>query len=154
PGRVQSCTTSFNSSAGTPSFNSITAGGVLPSTINNTVAGGFPTQMSAPTVKPSSLFTPPQQLRANAPPITVFDPHMNLPTVHEWNVSIQRELQRGFVMQASYIGRRGERLFMAYDANQINSDSIVPSFLMLQQNRAKGCLPSGASAGTCTTGVT
>src|SRR5437588_718008 len=151
PGLVQSCTTSFSTT--TNSFSSITPGCVISPDINKTVAGGFPLQLSAPTAKPSSLFTPPQQFRTNSPPITVFDPHMNLPTVHEWNFSIQRELPGGFVMQASYIGRRGERLFMAYDANQINSDSIVPSFLIMQQNRAKGCLPSGASAGACTTGV-
>src|SRR5205085_2510125 len=72
PGLVQSCTTSFNTTTST--FNSITTGCVLPSTINNTVAGGFPTQLPAPTVKPSTLFTPPQQLRTNSPPITVFDP--------------------------------------------------------------------------------
>jgi len=151
PGLVQSCTTSYSTT--TSSFSSITAGCVLSPDLNKTVAGGFPTQLSAPTVKPSSLFTPPQQLRANAPPITVFDPKMYLPTVHEWNFSIQRELPWGLVMQASYVGRRGERLFMAYDANQTNPDSIIPSFLVMQQNRAKGCLPSGASAGTCTTGV-
>jgi hypothetical protein len=78
---------------------------------------------------------------------------MKLPTVHEWNYSFQRELPGGFVAQAAYIGRRGERLFMAYDKNQVNPDSIIPSFLIMQQNRAKGCSPSGASAGTCTTGV-
>lgn len=153
PGLVQSCTTSFNSSAATPSFNSITTGCVLPSTINNTVAGGFPTQLPAPTVKPSSLFTPPQQLRANSPPITVFAPHMYLPTVHEWNFSIQRELPWKMVMQAAYVGRRGERLFMAYDANQVNPDSIIPSFLVMQQNRAKGCTPSGTGCPTGVTGV-
>jgi hypothetical protein len=151
PGLVQSCTTSFNTTAS--AFTTITPGCSFNSDLNKTVAGGFPTQLAAPTVKPSTFFTPPQQLRTNAPPITVFDPKMHLPTVHEWNFSIQRELPGGFVMQAAYIGRRGERLFMAYDANQINSDSIIPSFLIMQANRAKGCLPSGASAGTCTTGV-
>jgi hypothetical protein len=152
PGLVQSCTTSFSTT--TNSFSSITPGCVLSPDINKTVAGGFPIQLSAPTVKPSSLFTPPQQLRTNSPPITVFDPKMYLPTVHEWNFSIQRELPGGFVMQASYIGRRGERLFMAYDANQINSDSIVPSFLIMQQNRAKGCANAGTGCPAGVTGVT
>jgi hypothetical protein len=151
PGLVQSCTTSYNTAAS--AFTTITAGCVNSASINNTVAGGFPLQLPAPSVRPTSLLTPPQQLRTNAPPITVFDPSMKLPTVHEWNFSIQRELPGGFVMQAAYIGRRGERLFMAYDANQVNPDSIIPSFLIMQQNRAKGCSPSGAAAGTCTTGV-
>jgi hypothetical protein len=147
PGLVQSCTSSFSASAS--AFTSITPGCVFSADLNKTVAGGFPTVLAAPTVKPSAFFTPPQQLRTNSPPITVFDPHMHLPTVHEWNLSIQRELPGGFVMQASYIGRRGERLFMAYDANQINSDSIIPSFLMLQaNNRATNCLPTGATKDT------
>src|SRR5437016_5841211 len=79
---------------------------------------------------------------------------MNLPTVHEWNFSIQRELPGGFVLQAAYIGRRGERLFMAYDANQINAAPIVPSFLIMKQNRAKGCTPSGTGCPAGVTGVT
>jgi hypothetical protein len=79
---------------------------------------------------------------------------MNLPTVHEWNFSIQRELPGGFVMQAAYIGRRGERLFMAYDANQINANPIVPSFLIMQQNRAKGCTPNGTGCPAGVTGTT
>jgi hypothetical protein len=151
PGLVQSCTTSYNATAG--AFTSITAGCVNSPNINNTVAGGFPTQLPAPSVKPSSLLTPPQQLRTNAPPITVFAPKMQLPTVHEWNFSLQRELPWGLVGQASYIGRRGEHLFMAYDINQVNPDSIIPSFLIMQQNRARGCTPSGTGCPAGVTGV-
>jgi carboxypeptidase family protein/TonB-dependent receptor-like protein len=146
PGLVQSCTSTFP-------FTTITNGCVNSADITKTVAGGFPTLLPAPSVKPLTLVTPPQQLRTNAPPITVFDPRMKLPTVHEWNIGIQRELPWGLVMQASYIGRRGERLFMAYDANQINADSIVPSFLVMQQNRAKGCRPDGTNCPAGVTGV-
>src|SRR5439155_17932222 len=124
-------------------------GCVSSSNINNTVAGGFPLLLPAPSAKPSTFFTPPQQLRTNSPPVTVFAPQMKLPTVHEWNVSWQRELPGGFVMQAAYVGRRGEHLFMAYDINQVNPNSIIPSFLMLQaNNRATNCLPSGATSDT------
>ena len=152
PGLVQSCTTSFNATAA--AFTTITAGCVNSPDINKTVAGGFPTQLPAPAVRPSTLLTPPQQLRTNAPPITVFAPHMYLPTVHEWNFSVQRELPWGFVVQAAYVGRRGERLFMAYDANQTNPDSIIPSFLVMQQNRVKGCTPSGTGCPAGVTGTT
>lgn len=151
PGLVQSCTTSYSTT--TASFSSITAGCVNSPDINKTVAGGFPTQLPPPSVQPLSLLTPPQQLRVNSPPITVFAPEMQLPTVHEWNVSFQRELPWGLVMQASYIGRRGQYLFMAYDINQTNPDSIIPSFLVMQQNRAKGCTPSGTGCPAGVTGV-
>ncbi len=151
PGLVQSCTSSYNATAG--AFTSITAGCVNSPDINKSVAGGFPTQLPAPSVKPSTFFTPPQQLRTNAPPITVFAPEMQLPTVHEWNFSIQRELPWGLVGQAAYIGRRGQYLFMAYDINQTNPDSIIPSFLIMQQNRARGCAPAGTGCPSGVTGV-
>ena len=142
PGLVQTCTTTFP-------FTTITNGCVNSPDVNKTVAGGFPTELPAPSVKPSTFFTPPIQVRGNAPPITVFAPKMQLPTVHEWNLGIQRELPGGFVMQAAYIGRRGEHLFMAYDINQIKVEPILSSFLMMQaNNRATNCLPSGATRDT------
>lgn len=152
PGLVQSCTTSFNAQAG--AFTTITPGCVNSPDINKTLAGGFPTQLPAPSAKPSTLLRPPQQLRTNSPPITVFAPEMKLPTVHEWNFSIQRELGWGLVAQAGYIGRRGQTLFMAYDINQVNPDKVLPSFLIMQQNRAKGCTPAGTGCPAGVTGVT
>jgi len=153
PGLVQSCTTSYTTT--TSSFAPITPGCVSSANINNTVAGGFPTLLPAPSAKPSTFFTPPQQLNTNSPPITVFAPQMQLPTVHEWNLSLQRELPWGLVMDASYIGRRGEHLFMAYNANQINPGPILPSFLIMQQNVAiTGCRPSGTTSAGVACGVT
>ena len=148
PGERQSCSSSFSTS--TQSFSAIPqCYGSSPAfaSLSNTIAGGFPTQLPAPTVRPLSQLTPIQQLNTNAPAITVFAPHMQLPTVHQWNLSIQRELPWGMVMEAAYIGRRGEHLFMAYNINQINADRIVPSFLIMQQNAAiAGCRPSGTTS--------
>jgi hypothetical protein len=115
------------------------------------IGQGFPLELPAPTVKPSSFLTPPEQLLTNAPALTVFDQKMKLPTVHQWNLSIEHELPWGVVAQASYIGRRGLRLLRAYDVNQINADSILPSFLIMQQNMSKGCRPDGTG---CANGVT
>jgi len=47
----------------------------------------------------------------------------------------------GLVMQAAYIGRRGERLFMAYDANQIAVEPILASFVQMQQGVARTSTP-------------
>jgi hypothetical protein len=146
PGLVQSCTTTFP-------FTTITTGCVNSPNVGNTVAGGFPTQLPPPSVRPATLLTAPQQLRTNAPPVTVFAPQMKLPTVHEWNIGIQRELPGGVVIQAAYVGRRGEHLFMAYNINQINSNPIIPSFLIMQQNQARGCTASGTGCPTGVTGV-
>ncbi|MBA3694017.1 MAG: TonB-dependent receptor, partial [Acidobacteria bacterium] len=110
---------------------------------NVTIGNGFPTQLAAPTVKPSSFLNLPLQLNVNAPPITVFDPSLKLPTVHQWSASFQRELPLKMVMQASYVGRRGMRLYFAGNRNQINADSILPSYALLQQNFRNNCLPAG-----------
>src|SRR3979409_1012684 len=72
PGLVQSCTTSFP-------FTTITTGCVNSPDVGKTVSGGFPILLPAPSVKPSTFFTPPLQTRGNAPPITVFAPQMQLP---------------------------------------------------------------------------
>lgn len=134
PGLVQSCTTSFP-------FTTITNGCVNSPDVNKTVAGGFPIQLPAPSLKPSTFFTPPLQTRSNAPPITVFAPNMQNPTVHQWNLSFQRELPGGLVMEAAYIGRRGTHLFMAYDSNQIAVEPILPSFIQMQQGVSRISTP-------------
>ena len=115
------------------------------------IAQNFPQALSPPTTKPSQFLTPTLQLNNVAPSLVTFDPNLKLPTVHEWSASFQRELPHGFVFQAAYIGRRGLRLFRAYDINQISADPILPSFLIMQQNVANGCTAAGTG---CPTGVT
>ncbi len=114
---------------------------------------GFPMALNPPTTKPSSFLTLPAQLLSNAPSIVSIDPNYKMPTVHEWNLSIQRELPGGFVAQVAYIGHRGTRLQRAYDLNQISSDPILPSFLIMQQNYSKGCKPDGTGCPSGATGT-
>ncbi len=112
---------------------------------------GFPTQLAPPTTKPSSFLTLPAQLYNNAPLAVAIDPDYKLPTVHQWNLSLQRELPGGFVGQLAYVGHRGLRLQRAYDLNQMSADSILPSFLIMQRNYNLGCKPDGTG---CPSGVT
>jgi hypothetical protein len=111
---------------------------------------GFPTEMATPTLKPSSFLTAPLQTLSNAPAITVFDQNLKVPTVHQWNFTLQRDIYRGLVLQAGYVGRRGTRLYRSYNINQIDAAPILPSFLAMQSNVAKGCAPSGSG---CPAGV-
>jgi hypothetical protein len=134
PGLLVTCSSTFP-------FTTATNGCAPPP--NTNIAGGFPLLLSPPTAKPSSFLTLPVQTVNNAPPVTVFAPVMKVPTVHQWNVSFQRELPGGFVGQMAYVGRAGNRLFMAYNINQTNSDPILPSFLLLQENLRRGCNPAG-----------
>src|SRR3989475_635353 len=140
PGLTFSCSATVGSTA-TPGCASVP---------DIRVGQGFPLELPPPTVKPSSFLTPPKQLLTNAPNLTVFDQQLKLPTVHQWNLTIEHQLPLGFVAQVSYIGRRGTRLLRAYDLNQINADPILPSFLIMQQNMRNGCRPDGTG---CANGV-
>ncbi len=116
------------------------------------IAQGFPLVMAAPAFKPSSQLTLPLVTLSNAAPVSVFDPDLKLPTVHQWNLSVQRELPKGIVGQVTYVGRRGTRLQRAYDSNQIDANaSLLNSFTLMQQNVAKICNPDGSG---CPVGVT
>ncbi|MFN2455024.1 MAG: carboxypeptidase regulatory-like domain-containing protein [Pyrinomonadaceae bacterium] len=150
PGLLTTCTQSLPSSS---TSGSLTPGCASIPDLTARAGQGFPEQLPVPTgIRPASFLTPPLQLLGSAPVITVFDPNLKLPTVHQWSLSVQRELPLGFVAQAAYIGRRGERLFRAYDINQISADPILPSFIIMQQNRARGCNPDGTGTG-CVGGV-
>ena len=74
-----------------------------------------------PTLTPSAT---PAQFRQPAPfstnSLTVFDPSTRFPKTNQWSVSLQREIGRGFVFEANYIGRKGVGLFGAYDVNQVD----------------------------------
>lgn len=115
------------------------------------IAQGFPNMLTPPTTKPQAQLTPPVQLLSNSPTMIAFDPNLKLPTVHEWNLTIQRMLPAGFLLETGYVGKRGLRLLRAYDINQINADGILPSFAAMQRNVAKGCQPDGTG---CTSGET
>ncbi len=133
----------------------ITFGCIAPANLDKSVAGGFPLTLPPPSLKPSQTFTPPAQAFLTAPNVAAFDPNLKVPTVHEWNLTIQRELPKGFVAQVGYIGKRGMRLYRAYDLNQIRTDQpgFLQSFLIAQQNIFNGCKPDGTSCPAGITGV-
>ena len=108
----------------------------------------FPNEVAPPTVKPSSFLSPAQQTQNNAPPARVFDQGLKLPTVHMWNFTVQRELPGGYLLSVGYVGRRGTRLYRAWDMNQIDASPILPSFLAMQRNYnlGNGCRPDGTLA--------
>jgi hypothetical protein len=140
PGQIFTCNSSLSGTSTvttTPGCQAVT---------DVRLGSGFLNEMVAPTVKPSTFLTPPVQISTNAPAARVFDPNMKLPTVHMWNLTIQRELPGGYVVSGGYVGRRGERLYRSWDANQQNTSSILPSFLNMQKNAAiTGCRADGTT---------
>ncbi len=140
PGQTLTCNSSFSGTNGalvtTPGCQAVK---------DVRIGAGFQNEMTPPSVKPSTFLTPPAQILTNAPNVRVFDPNLKLPTVHMWNLTLQRELPGGYVVSLAYVGRRGTRLWRAWDANQIDAKPILPSFLAMQKNFALpgGCRPDG-----------
>ena len=80
----------------------------------------------SPAVRPQDLLQP--AVSSNS--ITVVDPEFQAPLTHGWLVSYQRELWSRGVLEISYIGRRADHLFGAYDANQaeFRSNGFLEAF--------------------------
>ncbi|MBI5085084.1 MAG: TonB-dependent receptor [Acidobacteria bacterium] len=50
--------------------------------------------------------------------LTVFNPNLRTPYVHQFNLNFQREIARNTVVELGYVGSRGVKLFMNQDLNQ------------------------------------
>lgn len=118
------------------------------------LATSQPFTLPAPTARPSTELSPANRPFLVAPNVGAFDPNLKLPTVHEWSLTLQRELPWNFVGQVGYIGKRGLHLLRGYDLNQIRADQpgFLESFLIAQQNVARGCNADGT--GNCVGGQT
>ncbi|MBS1856082.1 MAG: TonB-dependent receptor [Acidobacteria bacterium] len=97
---------------------------------DNTTVGQTDTRLSsvqpvAPPTVSADTFRQPAPFSSSS--IAVLDPNFKFPTTHEWSFSVQREVWRGGVFEADYIGRRAYHLMGAYDANQPNF--FVPGML-------------------------
>jgi len=88
-----------------------------------------------PTGTPSSQLTPPVGPSGIAQSLGAFQPNLKIPTVHEWSLTIQRELPWAFTGQVGYVGKRGMRLYRAYDLNQYNiAQEFFNELPVAQQN--------------------
>ncbi|MCM3869504.1 MAG: Plug and carboxypeptidase regulatory-like domain-containing protein [Pyrinomonadaceae bacterium] len=70
----------------------------------------------APTSTPSSLRQPPPFGTGS---ISVMDPDLEFPQVHEWSLSFQREIGKN-VVEVNYIGKHAVHLLGGYNVNQVN----------------------------------
>jgi hypothetical protein len=152
PGFILNCTNNWDLKG-----NITTAAGcVTPSGMTNRISQGFPISVSTPTTTPSAALTSPAQAFGAAPSIGAFDPNLKNPSVHEWDLTIQRELPGHFVAEVGYVGKRGTHLYRAYDLNQINATQpkFLADFLMAQQNVFNKCRIDGSNCPAGVTGLT
>ena len=58
--------------------------------------------------------------------LSVIDPDLQFPQIHQWVLSIQRDLWKNNVLEVNYIGKHAVHLLGGYDANQANILARVP----------------------------
>ena len=75
-----------------------------------------------PTLTPAQLRQPPA-FSTNS--ISVIDPDLQYPQVHEWSLSAQREFGNN-VVEVNYIGKHAVHLLGGYNVNQVNIFASVP----------------------------
>jgi hypothetical protein len=97
---------------------------------NALLRNGIPQLTSADTT-PLAFRTPPA-FSVNS--LTVVDPDLTYPRTHQWGFNVQRELGGNSVLEVSYIGRQGRKLFGGYDANQVDitNNGFLSAFRLLQ----------------------
>jgi len=83
--------------------------------------------IALPAQKPSALAQPTAYSDAS---VTAVDPSLSTPKTNMWSLSIQREVARRTVVEATYIGRRAYNLMGAYNVNQaeIFSNGFLQAF--------------------------
>jgi hypothetical protein len=145
PGSSAACTvqvsnTSSKTTVVTPSSNC-----VAPANEAAQISNGYTVGLPYPTIAPSAFFSPAPASKGVAPQAGEIDPNLKMPTVHQWNLSVQRDLGQKTVLEVSYVGSHGVHLPRAYDMNQLN----LPSDYLSSFNTARSNLINcGSAAGT------
>ena len=86
-------------------------GGGLYRNIGPIIAGLVPTGTP-------DAFRQPAAISNNS--LSIIDPDLQFPQVHEWAFSFQRELWKNNVIEVNYIGKHAVHLLGGYDVNQVN----------------------------------
>ena len=153
PGFLLGCTTTYD---GTATGIGTTSGCSTPAGMTNRISSGFPTNMPVPGATPSAALLSAVQPLGLAPNVGAFDPNLKNPSVHEWSLTIQRELPLHLVGEIGYIGKRGTHLQRAFDLNQgsINQPGFLDSFNVARGNVLNGCPADGSASTACPAGGT
>ena len=75
------------------------------------------------------------------------DPNMNVPTVHNWMVSLQRDLSHGVVFEADYNGTHSQNLYIIADRNRFAGDLVLNNGKQTRLNSSFGAINYGRSDG-------
>jgi len=116
----------------------------------------FPTRTIAPAI--TNPITP--NLNAAGRPIGLAnpssnylaDPNFEIPYAHQWSFGVQRELPGNMILDVSYVGRRGKKLFALADAAQVLNfkDPTSGQFMLDAFNGIQAQLEAGTPISSLT----
>jgi hypothetical protein len=148
PGSSAACTvqvsnTSSQTTVVTPSSNC-----VANSNPTAQISNGYGVGLPSPLIPPSAFLSPAVGAKGVAPQAGEMDQNLKMPTVHEWNLSVQRDLFKKTVLEVAYVGSHAVRLPRGYDRNQLNlPGDYLQSFLTARSNLINCANAAGTS--TC-----
>src|SRR5678815_4753303 len=99
-----------------PTNSTFGSGGGVYRNIGPVIAGLVPTSTPDALRQPNAFGTG---------AISVMDPDLQFPQVHEWSLSFQREIGNN-VVEVNYIGKHAVHLLGGYNVNQVNIFAGVP----------------------------
>ncbi len=103
----------FPNSPGTSRFQEF----LIPTDLDVRIRDGIPSLSAPAGLNPSAGRTPVSPATAA---LEVLDPNFETPTTYMFSAGLQRDLGRGFVFQAEYVGRAGRNLIGGYERNQVD----------------------------------
>ncbi len=149
PGASANCTVQVSNTSSKTSTVTPTTNCVAPPNQTAQISNGYTVGIPQPTVPPSAFLSPPAVAAGVAPQAGEIDPNLKVPTVHQWNFSVQRDLGKQTVLEVSYIGSHGVHLPRAYNMNQIN---LPPAYLQSFLTARSNLINCGNAAGTASCG--
>ena len=108
---------------------------------------GLVLPLTAPTTTPATLRQP-AAFSTNS--ISVIDPDLQFPQIHEWSLSLQREVLKNNLVEINYIGKHASHLLGGYNVNQVNigasdprcpGETFLSAFIAAQSNTASCLVP-------------
>lgn len=66
--------------------------------------------------------------------VRTFDDHLRTPYIQNWNLTIQRDLPAGMILDVHYVGSKGTKLIRSADINELNifENGILDTFRAVQ----------------------
>ncbi len=119
----------FPNSPGTSTFQSF----LVSTNEDRRIRDGVPSLNAPAGLTPAARRTPPSPTTAS---LEVLDPDFETPTTYMFSAGLQRDIGKGFVFQAEYVGRAGRNLIGGFERNQV--DILENGFLQEYQRVQAG----------------